>query len=123
MPRALLIDDEELWRELLREGFEGIGYEVLDAPDGEAGVKLLDKTAVDLVVTDIVMPEQDGLGAIRAIKKEHPEIRIIAYSGGGRVAPDSYLVLAQKFGADRTFTKPLDLSELLATARDLIGEV
>jgi DNA-binding response OmpR family regulator len=122
MPKILIIDDEAEIRAVLREIFEFNGYEVIEAADGNAGVRQFEVTQPDLVISDIVMPDQEGIFTIMEIRKQKPGAKIIAMSGGGLMSsPDEYLNLAQKLGADLVFMKPLDLAELLSAVRTLLS--
>lgn len=120
MARILIIDDEESIRVLLRKILERAGHEVIEAVDGEKGTEFFYQTPADLIVTDILMPEKEGLQTIMDIRRDFPEVRIIAISGGGTVEPETYLKLAKKFGADRTIVKPFRASELLAMVAELL---
>src|SRR5204862_6116552 len=82
MARIIVIDDNDAARGTMRRVLEKAGHEVLEASDGDAGLKLLAETGVTLVITDIFMPGQDGTVPIRRIKKECPGVRVIAVSGG-----------------------------------------
>ena len=116
------MDDDELLREALRVVLEGAGYEVVDASDGEAGLRLQRERPVDLVLVDIFMPERDGLEVIKALRAESPQVKIIAVSGGGRTGQIEVLSAAAAFGAARTLLKPFEPRELLKTIRELLGE-
>jgi CheY-like chemotaxis protein len=118
--RILVIDDESEIRKLFIKKLAGRGYEIIEACDGKEGIKLCHKTRPDLVITDIVMPEKEGIETITELKREFPDIKIIAISGGGRNAPDAYLQLAKNLGVDRTFSKPIDWPELIKTIRELL---
>lgn len=113
MSRILVIDDDEQIREMLQQMFEQEGFEVAVASDGRAGMRLHRKTPADLIITDIIMPDQEGLETIQKFNREFPDVKVIAMSGGGLVGPSSYLNLAKKFGAIHTFTKPIDMKDLL----------
>jgi DNA-binding response OmpR family regulator len=121
MPLILVIDDEVHIRTLLREMLERSGYEVMDAPDGAAGIRLYRENPADLVITDIIMPKKEGLETITDLRIEFPEVKIIAMSGGGTVGPESYLQIAEGFGALRIFAKPFKMNELLAAIQELLG--
>lgn len=118
--RILVIDDDEQMRTLLRQVMEWAGYEVFEAADGREGMLRQRKEQADLVITDLIMPEQEGLETITSLKKEYPHVKIIAISGGGRIGPDAYLPAAQELGADRVFSKPFDVRELAATVKELL---
>ncbi len=120
MKRILVIDDEELVRSTLRMTLEAQGYEVEDAPDGEAGVQIFRQRPADLIVTDILMPGKEGIEMIIELRRDFPDVRIIAISGGGRFkSPHTFLTTAQHFGADRIFAKPFDQEEFLAAVQAL----
>ena len=118
--RVLVIDDDEQMRKLLRQVMEWAGYEVMEAEDGRAGMKMQQKLQADLVITDLIMPEQEGLETITALKNLYPAVRIIAISGGGRIGPEAYLPAAKELGADRVFSKPFDVKELAHTVKELL---
>ena len=85
-------------------------------------MKLFRENRTDLVITDIFMPEKEGVEIIRELKKEFPTLRIIVMSGGGRKAEFSYLETAEIFGADRSFAKPFERQEMLTAIQELVGE-
>lgn len=122
MARILVIDDEPAMRQMLRHMLEGVGYEVMDAGDGVAGMDLFRQSPADLVVTDILMPERDGLELIRLLLREYPDVKIIATSGGGRIRRADYLMPAQEFGAHRTLSKPFERQQLLDAVAELLEE-
>jgi len=120
MKRILIIDDESQIRSMLRLMLEREGYEVIEAPDGIEGIRLYRQTPADLIITDLIMPHKDGIGMIIELKKEYPDVKIIAMSGGGLNKPDGYLKGAQKLGASRTLVKPIDREEMLRAVKDII---
>ena len=113
MARILIIDDEPQIRSMLKLMLERDGYEVVEAPDGVAGIKVYRQNPADLIITDLIMPNKDGIGMIIDLKKEFPKVKIIAMSGGGLNKPDGYLKGAKKLGAACTLTKPIDREEML----------
>jgi CheY-like chemotaxis protein len=117
--KILLVDDEDYVREMLSEALESEGHSVQVAINGKHAVENYD-TSFDLVITDIVMPEQEGIQTMLQLKKLNPSVKIIAISGGGRVSSDDYLELARKVGAVRTFSKPLALEEFLAAVKTAV---
>lgn len=121
MPRVLVVDDDDDVRELLRQMLERAGYEVSAAADGRQGIAEYRRSAADLIVLDIVMPEKEGLETIMELRRDDPEVKIIAISGGGRIGPQSYIEVARALGAQRTFSKPLDRKDFLAAVRELAG--
>ena len=120
MATILLVDDDNQVRDMLKKIFVMEGYEVVEAADGLQATELYDPEVIDLVVTDIVMPEKEGLQTIREIKQVNPEARIIAISGGGRIKPEDYLDWANRIGVDQTFTKPIRRTEILAAISELL---
>ena len=123
MKRILVIDDDIQVRQVLREILERAGYDVVDAPDGKEGIRLYRDNPTDLIITDIIMPEKEGIETILELKRDFPDVKIIAISGGGHCNPEGYLEAATKFGVAHTFTKPLDRKELLEAIQGLLGDV
>lgn len=121
MRQVLVIDDEPDIREGLAEMLESSGYRVTIAANGREGLRLYKEGRFDLVITDIIMPDQEGIETIRAIRKQGGDAKIIAMSGGGLVDPLGYLSMARKLGADRIFEKPLDFDDLLAAMSQLLA--
>lgn len=120
MPRILIIDDDELLRDLLAKSLELAGHTVLQAGDGQAGVNLFQSNAVDLVLTDLVMPGQEGVETIIRLRREAPDLPIIAMSGG---VPNSklYLSIAEKIGAHRVLSKPFTPARLMEVVNETLG--
>ena len=121
MHRILVVDDEKQIRELLRQLLEGQGYEVVEAPDGVIALQLFRENPADLVITDIIMPEKEGIRTIFDLKNDYPDVKIIAISGGSRVEPQAYLETAEAFGAIKTFSKPFNTKELLKAVKELLA--
>lgn len=123
MTKILIIDDDPQVRGMLREAFKEANYEVVEAQDGAEGLKKIKETPVALVVTDILMPQQEGLETIRALRLECPDVKIVAISGGLTSFREiDVLHLARKTGAHRTFQKPFHLHELLEAIRLLLKD-
>lgn len=122
MARILIIDDEPQIRSMLKLMLERDGYEVVEAPDGIEGIRVHRQNPADLIITDLIMPNKDGIGMIIDLKKEFPEVKIIAMSGGGLNKPDGYLEGAKKLGAARTMTKPIDREEMLRAVKNILKE-
>ena len=122
MTRILAIDDDIEIREMLKQFLERAGYEVLVAPDGKEALKLHQTNPVNLIITDIVMPEKEGLETIMEFQRRSPEVKIIAISGGGKIAANEYLNLAKVLGAQKTFSKPFELKKLLEEVRELLQQ-
>lgn len=119
--RVLIIDDDEQIRVLLQQMMEWAGYEVMVAENGKIGMKMQHESPADLVITDLIMPEQEGLETISRLKKEYDGIKIIAISGGGRIGPEAYLPAALELGADKVFSKPFDVQEVVSSVKELLG--
>ena len=86
--RILLVDDDEAVRSVLRRSLVKAGYEVHEAGEGGAALKLLASAPADLIITDLVMPEMEGIEFIMALRKTHPKLPVIAMSGGGKVGAE-----------------------------------
>lgn len=111
MSVVLVIDDEPLVRKTIRLTLERSGHRVLEACDGRDGERAFAAEHVDLVVTDVLMPDQEGIETIRNLRRTDPGVRILAMSGGGRTKNQEFLELAMKLGATATIAKPFDLAE------------
>ena len=120
MTRILLIDDDAQARDMLRQMLERVGYDVVEAPNGREGLQRYQTTAIDLIITDILMPEQDGLETIQELRRLAPEAKIIAMSGGGQSGLLDLLPIAEKLGAQRILRKPLRRHEILDAVRQLL---
>lgn len=123
MARILIIDDDDKFRAMLRKMLEEAGYnDIEDADDGDIGVKLFRQHPFDLVITDIIMPNKEGIEVIMELRKDYPRIKIIAVSGGGRTGLQDYLKLAMHLGASRTLEKPFKRSELIDAVQELLDK-
>ena len=120
MAHLLLIDDDELFRPMLSENLEQLGHTVTEARNGKEGLARYANAPADLVLTDLIMPEKEGIETIMELRKRWPEVKIIAMSGGGRVAASSYLNTAQKLGAGCILTKPFSNDELVAAINKML---
>jgi CheY-like chemotaxis protein len=133
MASILIIDDDEDIRDALQMVLESAGYEVKVASNGNEAIELQREEPAQLVITDIIMPEKDGVRTIKEMRQESPGLRIIAISGGGGVEPltykpgalttTAYLAAAKEAGADRVFTKPFDRKDLIQAVDDLLGKL
>ena len=121
--RLLVIDDDNLVRAALIDMLQTAGFEVVAASNGRLGLELLDTKPVDAVITDILMPEQEGLETIREARQRFPDIRILAISSGGAGGGETQLLrFAESFGADQTLSKPFTGSQLVAAVRTLLAK-
>ncbi len=116
----LVIDDDDQIRAMLKEMLVRGGYEVLSASDGNEGIRLYREKQIDLIITDILMPEKDGIEIIMELRQDFPEAKAIAISGGGHIDPENYLNIAKRAGAIRTLTKPFGMNEVLRVVREII---
>lgn len=116
--KVLIIDDEVRIRELVRMWLEKEGFEVFEAENGKKGFKAHHTCPVELVICDLIMPEQEGIETISQFKNEFPEVGLIAISGGGKIGSDSYLAMAEQLGAWKVFTKPLDMPSLIQAIKE-----
>jgi CheY-like chemotaxis protein len=115
MAQILVIDDDKMLHRVLKEILHFLGHEVRQAFDGKEGVRMCRESPPDLVLTDIMMPEQDGLQTIRELRRFCPEVKIIAMSGGSHVLPElDALAFASRFGARQVLHKPFAHDELRA---------
>ncbi len=122
MRKILIMDDDEQVLSLLSRSMELAGFAAATALNGREGQRLLEKQPFDLVITDLIMPEREGMETISYIKKQFPKMKIIAISGGGRIGPETYLPAALELGADLAFAKPFVMDELLNGVRGLLNE-
>ncbi len=120
MAKILVVDDEELARFTIREVLRTEGHEVVEAGNGNEGIDCLKAEPFDLVVTDIIMPEKEGVVMIIEIRRDFPDLGVIAISGGGRTHNLNFLELARKFGADKVLAKPFTAAELLQTVDECL---
>lgn len=119
--RVLLIDDDKELRNVLTAGLERAGHAVFAAKDGGPALTLATDNDVDVVVTDILMPTQEGIETIMLLKKARPATPIVAMSGGGRLNGELVLELANGMGADATISKPFRIQELLDAIEAVTG--
>ncbi|RME07220.1 MAG: response regulator [Deltaproteobacteria bacterium] len=119
MARILLVDDEASVLETLTEILESAGHDVTATERGEEALRLAEEHPFDIAIIDLIMPHKEGIETIMTFASRHPETKIIAISGGGRVAPDRYLAMARKLGARQTLAKPFTSEALLAAVEAL----
>lgn len=123
MASILIVDDDPLMRDALHKTLVRAGYEVEEAAGGAAALRAYQRQPRDLVITDIVMADGEGLDTISALRKLDAHVKIIAISGGGVGQPDDYLNLAAKFGASRVLAKPFSGPEVLAVIASVLGGI
>lgn len=120
MPVILLIEDDRELREMIKTALLRKEYVVMEAVNGKEALNHFKPGITDLVLTDLIMPEEDGLKVIMKIRDLKPGIKVIAISGGGKAGPGSYLNLAKALGADVIFPKPFSLSDLVTKVGELL---
>ena len=121
LARVLLIDDDDLVLQTMRLALAGSEHEVHTAVDGLQALDIARTLRPHLVVTDIIMPRREGLETIRELRRDHPDVRIVAISGGGSSHAADYLEVARKFGADQVLRKPFKPAELRRIIDDLLA--
>jgi CheY-like chemotaxis protein len=121
MARILIIDDCPDEREVLTEMLKGVSHQVCSAPNGKVAMQLLHERHVELVITDMIMPEMDGVETIIALRDKYPDVKIIAVSGGGVAGFDKYVHLARSLGVQKFLPKPFTPEEILRAVQGLIG--
>lgn len=123
MSRILLVDDDdEDFRNMLHKTLERAGYDVDPASNGKFVLEMYRQHPCDLILTDLVMPEKEGLETITEVRRFNPRVKIIAMSGGGRSGPRGYLDIAKKLGARRTLAKPFSQQEILDAIAEVLAE-
>lgn len=120
MARILVVDDESSIRGLLKIMLERNGHAVDEAIDGNAAMKKIRTDPPDLIITDLIMPDKEGIETIMELRREFPNMKIIAMSGGGVIDALEYLKMAKSVGAHKTFKKPFQMGEFLQAVRELL---
>lgn len=113
MAKILLVEDDDLVRDMLTQVLQRSSHEVISVTNGEEATECLKKETPDIMVTDIIMPKKSGISLISEVKNRHPNLEVIAISGGGRLDPTGYLDLSETLGASVSFEKPIDNTALL----------
>lgn len=113
MAKILLVEDDDLVRDMLTQVLQRASHEVMCATNGEEAMEHLKEIKPDIMVTDIIMPKKSGITLISEVRNRHPNMEIIAISGGGRLDPTGYLDLSETLGASVSFEKPIDNNALL----------
>lgn len=122
MARILVIDDDQQFREMITLILEGAGHQVVTAADGTSGVESCRAHPQDLIITDIFMPEKDGLETIQELRVFNPNLKILAISGGSLCFGSKFGIhIADLLGANRTLSKPLRRQELLGAVESLLA--
>jgi CheY-like chemotaxis protein len=121
MPGILIVEDDKELREMLKISLIRHKYTVLEAADGKEAITHFKPSITDLVITDLIMPNEDGLKVIMRLREIKPSLKIIAISGGGKAGPGSYLNLAKALGANVIFPKPFSINDLLVKIEQLLA--
>ncbi len=119
MVHVLVADDEDAVRSVIVGALRRAGYDVAEARNGREAVEHFKAASADIVLMDLLMPIKDGIEALMEIRRVAPTAKIIAMSGGGRIAASDYLVWAQAIGVNRTLEKPFSLTDLIAVIEEL----
>jgi len=120
MARILVIDDDQAIRTVMRRVLEKAGHVVTEAEDGEAGLALLEEELPDMVVTDLLMPEKEGIETILEMRQSFPDLPVLAVSGADGGVEEGPLLDARLLGADSTLSKPFSLEEFLEAVEDVL---
>ncbi len=118
--KILIIEDDDQVRDLLKKILQGEGYEVLSAVNGAEGLKMYEQENPGLIITDLIMPEKEGIETIRELRKSDPDVKIIAMSGGGTIDAGQYLLMAERLGVAKTFKKPFRRNDIIEAVSELI---
>ena len=121
MPRILIIEDDDSLRYMLRLSLEVTGHTVAEARDGKEGLKLYAREPAELVITDLIMPEKEGIETIIELRKKNPGLKIIAISGGGGKPAENYLKIAKRVGAGFVLPKPFSTDELQSAVNGMLA--
>lgn len=122
MARILIIDDDDMFRDMLKSMIEKNGYDVVSASDGKEGMDLYRKEPTDLIITDIIMPNKEGVELIFEFERDFPDAKIIAISGGGKGSAGGYLDAVSNIpNVKFAFQKPFPMDELLTAVKKLVG--
>lgn len=113
MARILLVDDDVSFRPMLQAKLEWLGHEVIVAGNGNEALARYGEWPIDLVLTDLIMPDKEGIELISELRRRAPGVAIVAMSGGGRVSPHGYLGIARHVGATQVLAKPFSSQELV----------
>ncbi|WP_341908822.1 response regulator [Ferrovibrio terrae] len=122
MAHILVIDDNAEFREILRSHLEANGHQVALAGNGDQGLAVLDRGGIDIVLTDILMPQRDGIEVLRAAKQHWPGLPVIAISGGGWIDAGDLLGMAERLGADLVLQKPVRRDDLISAVDAALRE-
>jgi len=118
LARILIIDDDISVRIALRILLQKAGHETVEALNGKEGLRVFNQNPTDLIITDILMPERDGVETLLEIRAHHPDVKVMAISGNAA----EFLPILEDLGAQHTMTKPFNADEVLEAVQNLLGE-
>lgn len=121
MRRILVIDDDPAMLTLIKRFLSGSDYDVVSARSGNAGLAELDADGIDLILTDLLMPERDGVEVLMAVKKRRPDLPVVVMSGGGQMLSQQMLDMMPLLGAAKVLEKPFRREALLQIVQELLG--
>jgi len=121
MAEVIIIDDDDAVRFTLRAILERAGHAVRDARNGFEGLALCRERTADLIITDIIMPDKEGIETIREASRDFPDTKILAISGGGRLRDEDLLGMARRLGAHQVLAKPFLPADLLRTVEEIFS--
>jgi DNA-binding response OmpR family regulator len=121
MPGILIVEDDNDLREMLKVSLLKRKFTVIEASDGKQAILHFKPAVTDLVITDLIMPDEDGLKVIMKLREMKPDVKIIAISGGGKAGPGNYLNVARTLGADEIFSKPFSINDLISKIYELLN--
>lgn len=122
MKKVLVVEDNLIVQESVKKILTQAGYQVIDAKNGKEGIIKFEKHKPDLIITDILMPEEDGIGMLNTIRKSHSDFKVIAMSGGGQIPAHDLLDMASVTFADISLEKPVSKELLLSSVKKLLKE-
>ncbi len=120
MAQILIIDDDSDFRRMLIRMLKQADHEVVEASNGEEAMKIYQKDQTDLVITDIFMPEKEGIETVKELRENNPKVKIIVMSGGGANLKFSYLDQMKLMGVQKTFEKPFVTEDFLKAVKELL---
>lgn len=120
MAVILIIEDDKDFRDMLKAGLMRKGYVVVESDNGKEALIHFKPGVIDLVITDLIMPDEDGLQVIMKLRQLKHDLKVIAISGGGLGGPGNYLDLARALGADAIFSKPFSTNDMLSRIEELL---
>lgn len=120
MSNVLIIEDDDELSSLMQDMLESEGYDVFVAGDGDEGLRAQRAVTADVVITDIFMPNKDGIETIRSLREDYPDLQIVAMSGGGRLQVEGHFFTAKELGARTILRKPFEMADLLDVVSDAL---